>query len=129
MERNHALMDMNLPFEKMGLAHFTCPLLARNCEGEVQEIIHAIPDNAFSELFERVAKNGMGVELNMPYRQCFSEELLRPYRIAKRCGCKFYLGSDAHTPKDLIYARARFEAMCEALNLTEDDKFALARNH
>ena len=34
----------------------------------------------------------------------FSEEeketILRPYRIAKRCGCKFYCGSDAHTPSE-----------------------------
>lgn len=127
MERNHALMDMKLPFEKMGLAHFTCPLLARNCEGELQDIIHAISDGAFLELFERIAKEGLGVELNMPQSQCFSEELLRPYRIAKACGCKFYLGSDAHTPQNLMQAHARFEAMVDALDLCEDDKFHLAR--
>ena len=127
MERNHALLDMDLPFEKMGLAHFTCPLLARNCEGGHADIINAISDSAFAELFERIAKSGMGVELNMPQCDCASAEILRPYRIARERGCKFYLGSDAHTPRELMHARTRFEAMVDALGLSEDDKFALAR--
>ena len=127
MERNHALMDMKLPFEKMGLAHFTCPLLARNSEGSHNDIINAISDASFAELFERVAASGMGVELNMPLIDCSSEEILRPYRIARACGCTFYLGSDAHTPKSFIGARKKFEAFTEALGLTEDDKFAYAQ--
>ena len=128
MERNHALMDMELPFEKMGLAHFTCPLLARNSEGSHNDIINAISDASFAELFERVAASGMGVELNMPLIDCSSEEILRPYRIARACGCTFYLGSDAHTPKSFIGARKKFEAVTEALGLTEDDKFAYAQS-
>lgn len=125
MERNHALLDMDLPFEKIGLAHFTCSLMAKNCEGGRDDILRAIPDSALAELFERVAKRGMGVELNVPLRDCSSEDALRPYRIARVCGCKFYLGSDAHTPDHLAAARSRFEAIIEALGLTEDDKFPL----
>lgn len=125
MERNHALLDMDLPFEKMGLAHFTCGLMAKNCEGGRDEILNAIPDSALAELFERVAKCGMGVELNVPLRDSSSEAALRPYRIARACGCRFYLGSDAHTPDHLAAAHSRFEAITEALDLTEDDKFPL----
>ena len=64
MERNHALLDMKLPFEKMGLAHFTCSLMARNCEGSHVDILNEISDSSYAEFFERVAKSGMGVELN-----------------------------------------------------------------
>ena len=126
MERNHALLDMKLPFEKMGLAHFTCSLMARNCEGSHVDILNEISDSSYAEFFERVAKSGMGVELNTPLSTASYEELLRPYRIAHSCGCKFYLGSDAHSPNDLTYSAARFEAITEALDLSEDDKFPLA---
>lgn len=123
MERNHSLLDMELPFEKTGLAHFTCGLMARNCTGSCEEILSMITDDEYAEFFERVAARGMGVELNLPLENCSSEELLRPYRIALERGCKFYLGSDAHNPGDLEKAPARFEAITEALKLTEDDKF------
>lgn len=126
MERNHALMDMKLPFEKMGLAHFTCSLMERDCDGGYKDILNAISDSSYAELFERVAAKGMGVELNVGVSEASSEEILRPYRIARSCGCKFYLGSDAHYPKNFERSLARFEAITEALNLTEDDKFPLA---
>ena len=61
MERNHALLDMNLPFEKMGLAHFTCVLIAKNSEGGRDDIMNAITDIQYAEFFERVAAKGMGV--------------------------------------------------------------------
>lgn len=126
MERNHVLMDRKLPFEKMGLAHFTCSLLATNCEGGYEEILNAISDSSYAEFFERVAASGMGVELNLLLEECASEDILRPYRIARACGCKFYLGSDAHTPRELSHALARFEAITQALDLSEDDKCPLA---
>jgi histidinol phosphatase-like PHP family hydrolase len=123
MQRNHALLDMDLPFYKMGLAHFTCSLMERNCEGSRDDILDAITDAEFAELFARVAKSGMGVELNMNLHDPESERTMRPYRIAKAQSCKFYLGSDAHHPKALGEARARFEAVISALELSEDDKF------
>lgn len=123
LQRNHALLDMDLPFYKMGLAHFTCSLMARNCEGSRDDIVNAISDAEYAELFARVAKSGMGVELNVNIEDPKSADTMRPYRIAKAQGCKFYLGSDAHHPKNLTAARARFEAVIDALELTEDDKF------
>ena len=129
MERNHALLDMPLPFYKMGLAHFTTDLIARGCDGSRDEIISSISDIEFAELFERVAKSGMGVELNVVLEDVKNEVVLRPYRIAKKCGCKFYLGSDAHNPNGLEGAYARFVGITEALDLTEDDKLDFARGY
>ena len=123
MQRNHALLDKDLPFERMGLAHFTCSLMAKGCQGSREDILNAISDADFAELFARVAKSGMGVELNMSLTDPQSADTMRPYRIAKSQGCKFYLGSDAHHPKALDAARARFEAVIDALELSEDDKF------
>ena len=123
LARNHALLDMDLPFYKMGLAHFTCSLMARNCEGSRDDILGAISDAQYAELFARVAKVGMGVELNVALTDPQSPDTMRPYRIAKAQGCKFYLGSDAHHPKGLAEARARFRAVIDALELTEADKF------
>ncbi len=123
MQRNHALLDMDLPFEKMGLAHFTCSLMAKNCEGSRDDILNAITDAEYAELFARVARSGMGVELNMPLTDPQSADTMRPYRIAKEQGCKFYLGSDAHHPKALDAARARLEAVIDALDLREEHKF------
>ena len=123
LQRNHALLDMKLPFYKMGLAHFTCALMARGCEGSRDDILNVITDAEYAELFARVAKSSMGVELNVNLADPQSADTMRPYRIAKEQGCKFYLGLDAHHPKGLDEARARFEAVVDALALTEQDKF------
>ena len=123
MQRNHALLDMDLPFERIGLAHFTCSLLAKGCTGSRDDILNAIPDADFAELFARIAKSGMGLELNMSLTDPQSADTMRPYRIAKSQGCKFYLGSDAHHPAGLDAARARFEGVIDALELCEEHKF------
>ena len=122
MKRNHALIDMDLPFYKMGLAHFTCRLACYNTDASVEEFFALISDAEYAAFFERVARSGMGVELNMGYDEIGSKRVLDVYRIARECGCKFYLGSDAHTPKQLAEAMPRFTAMVDALGLTEDDK-------
>lgn len=67
-----------------------------------------------------------GVELNMPAVYGSEQELasaLRPYRIAKSCGCQFYLGSDAHHPADFEPIPEQFRALVELLSLEESNKF------
>ncbi len=123
MERNHRLLDTDLPFHKVGLAHFTCELINANCDGSNIDIINHITDAEYRELFSRAAAKGMGIELNMSMSEIAAKDNFRPYRIAKECGCKFYLGSDAHTLSGFTNAKWRFESMIDALELTEDDKF------
>ena len=68
----------------------------------------------------------MGIELNSDdARLRAGESLLRPYKIAKEQGCKFYLGSDAHSPKSLDEAIGFFEKFVDLLDLKESDKFIL----
>ena len=55
--------------------------------------------------------------------------LMRPYYIAKDCGCKFYLGSDSHKQSALENIKAEFENIITLLDLTENDKFPLAKGY
>ena len=77
------------------------------------------------DLFGKAAKAGVGIELNFEPFKCtrILESVLRPYKIAIECGCKFYLGSDAHTNKEFLGSKKIFERAIDMLGLTEDDKF------
>ncbi len=133
VERFESLLDRPLPFGKIGLAHPTCPLLAGSGGGQhplqYLDIIDLVPDETWGRLFTRAAHAGIGIELNILLKRLKDEDecrrVLRPYRIARECGCTFYLGSDAHTPAGLAGAIARFEAIVDALELEEKDKFPL----
>lgn len=126
VKRLDALFDKDLPFEKVGIAHLTCPLLAPEHWQTHIDVINMIPDITFCELFGRAAKKGAGIELNIPvfkYNDEQLEQILRPYRIASKCGCKFYMGSDAHHPSELSIAKAQFEVLVDKLNLSENQKY------
>lgn len=127
IQRMDKLLDMDLPFEKIGIAHLTCSLMAPGEWERHLMLIDSITDEEFTRLFAKAAKRGCGIELNghdIEFREGYdAERLLRPYRIAKREGCKFYLGSDAHSRKELEHIREAFEKIIDALELEENDKF------
>lgn len=127
VKRLEAVLNMDLPFHKTGLAHLTCKLISRDRQ-EYLETIRLIPEDDMRRLFEKAAKLGVGIELNSIDMMCEDNELdivLRPFKIAKECGCKFYCGSDAHHPDGLDNAKLLFEKAINALGLTEDDKFII----
>lgn len=126
VSRVKAILSMDLPFHKIGIAHPTCSLIAKEAWQEHIAIIDSISDETFGEIFETAAQKGVGIELNFAIEKYEKEDLariLRPYRIAKEKGCKFYLGSDAHIPAELDRAHNRFEMIIDALELTEENKF------
>ncbi len=127
IQRLDALLDQDLPFEKIGIAHLTCCFVGvGNAKDSQRRVLNAIPDAELYRVFGRIAKAGAGFELNEDIFQYNEEELaaqLRYYRIAKECGCKFYLGSDAHTRRGLERAPAVFERILELTGLEESDKF------
>lgn len=126
VKRFEAFLNADLPFHKVGLAHITCSLIHRENDGFLQ-VLDNISDTTFEKLFGGCAEKGCGVELNIGLNLLNDREkmktILRPYEIAKAMGCKFYLGSDAHTPAGLASAMERFEKMIDFLELIEDDKF------
>ena len=124
VRRFEALLKAPFPKNKVGVAHLTCPLIAPH--GGYLQVLGQVSDDVFRALFTKTAQRGFGVELNMPAVYGSDQELaavLRPYRIAKQCGCKFYLGSDAHHPEDFEGMPAQFRALVELLDLQESDKF------
>ena len=130
VERLKALMRMDLPFEKIGVAHLTVSLMAKGEFTDHLTVLDSIPDGVFEEMFGTIAEKKAGFELNFAIHRYEGENLervLRPYRIAKKCGCRFYLGSDAHHPAQLDAARTKFERIVDALALTEDEKFRVFR--
>lgn len=124
-QRFRELLKKSLPWHKTGIAHLTCGHIFK---GRTAEVISLIENESLYNLFSDCAQKGVGIELNM--KSIFSSEeekniLLRPYYIAKDCGCKFYLGSDAHKGEALIGAKENFERIITLLDLKESDKFIL----
>ena len=125
VERFEAFLKADLPFKKVGIAHLTCSLIMKE-DGNYLKVLDGISDGTFERLFKECAEKGCGIELNMPLgvtKTEYKETMLRPYRIAKAQGCKFYLGSDAHHPSALDVAVSRFTEFVDALDLQESDKF------
>lgn len=127
VKRLDAVFDMNLPFHKIGIAHLTNGLIAPKREDYIQ-ILRLLPEEEMERLFRKAATLGAGIEINASDMDFATEEadaILRPYKIAKKCGCKFYLGSDAHTQKTLENVKTIFEKAVDLLELTEEDKFLI----
>ena len=119
-----ALLNMDLPFHKIGLAHLACHLIAPTRE-EYLSTLDAIPQAELDRLFQKAADLGCGIELNqsdMNFAQEEADTVLRIFRTAKKAGCKFYCGSDAHHPAGLGSAPAVFARAVDLLDLTEEDK-------
>lgn len=127
VSRFEAVLNMDLPFRKVGLAHLTCSLIAPTRE-EYLAVLRLIPEDEMRRLFSHAADLGVGIELNasdMDFADAETEVVLRVYKVAKECGCKFYCGSDAHHPQDFINAKKIFERATILLGLTEEDKFII----
>lgn len=127
VKRLDAILNMDLPFHKVGIAHLTCGLIAPTRE-EYLEVLRLLPEDEMTRLFTKASELGVGIELNssdMSFADSETDTVMRIYKIAKACGCKFYCGSDAHHPKDFIKAKKNFQRAVDLLDLSEDDKFIL----
>lgn len=123
------LLKRPLPFHKIGIAHLACSLLAPTRE-EYLSVMELLPSDEMERLFSRAAEVGVGIEINegdMSFAPSETEIVLRPFKIAKSCGCKFYCASDAHHPKELDDCRAIMERAIDLLGLQESDKFHIEK--
>lgn len=125
IRRLEAVLNMDLPFHKIGIAHLACYLIAPSRE-EYLEVLSSLPEDELRRLFTKAARLGVGIELNatdMSFDKSEAAVVLRPFKIAKECGCKFYFGSDAHHPQAFKDSVKLFRRAIKLLHLTEDDKF------
>ncbi len=121
-----AVLNMNLPFEKVGIAHIACDLLFYNDKPRYKQLLDTIPQAEMERLFTKCAKLGVGIEINradFKYSEVEKDSVLRIFKTAKNCGCKFYLGSDAHHPSDFNETIYYFNKAIDDIGLTENDKF------
>jgi histidinol phosphatase-like PHP family hydrolase len=127
VQRFAALMEKELPFHKIGVAHLTCSLFSPEKTPEsTLKCLSLISTSDMKRLFAKAAKLGLGIELNVGAWELEEDalpETMRPYRIAAECGCKFYLGSDAHAPDELSVATPA--RVVELLGLEEEQKFKI----
>jgi histidinol phosphatase-like PHP family hydrolase len=129
ISRLEGLLNMDLPFKKIGIAHLACSLIAPTREMYL-EVLKLLPKEKLCELFKKCAEVGVGIEINysdMKFSDDEADIVLRVFRIAKAQGCKFYMGSDAHTVGSFAKCKDYFERAIDMLGLTEDDKFHIAK--
>ena len=90
--------------------------------------MNIITNTEYEEIFKAAAEKGIGIEINagdFKFSNDEADSVLRMFRIARECGCKFYLGSDAHHNSQLLNCKVLFEKAIELLNLQESDKFII----
>ena len=130
LDRIRKLMEKDLPFEKIGVAHPTCAEVYRKDKfSDHLEMFDILSDNELKEVYTLIANKKAGFEINMPFHLYKTDEekqkAIRPYRLAKECGCKFYLGSDAHHPDALDRAYENFSEIVNLIELKEESKFKI----
>ena len=126
-EKFDALLDSRLPLHKTGIAHILCRAIARG-KPVYAAFLDMLPTSELERVFTKAAEKGLGIEVNygdMLYDADEEDAVLRIFKIAKGCGCKFYLGSDAHKPQDLEDSIAVFDRAIDKIGLEEKDKFIL----
>lgn len=128
IKRFDVVLDSDLPFGKVGLAHLATPHIYRKDREIYKEILNSIPLAELERLFYKSAKKGVGIELNsstLSFKDDEADVVLRMFKVAKDCGCKFYLGSDAHKLNNFNQVNATFNRAIDLLRLEETNKFVL----
>lgn len=128
IKRMYAVLESDLPFKKTGIAHPACYLMNKKSREDYLETLNLISDREHNDIFKSAAEKGIGIEINAGDFNIYEDEadtVLRMFRIAKECGCKFYLGSDAHHNSQLTKAFPIFERAIDLLGLEESDKFII----
>lgn len=103
-------------------------IIAADSREELLETISALKNEDLEGVFKKAAAKGAGIELNsndMNYKPDEKQIILKPYLAAKRMGCKFYFGSDAHHPAELDMAKNIFERAIDDLQLEQSDGFVI----
>ena len=130
VKRLDSLLNMPLPFHKIGIAHLACGLIAPSSRNMLLEVLELIPEDEMIRLFTKAAELGVGIELNssdMNFAESEADTVLRMFKIAKKCGCKFYLGSDIHHPANIENLSRIFNRAIDMLGLEESDRFTIKK--
>ena len=127
VRRLEELIALDLPWEKVGIAHLNCSLTFR--EGDPAKVFATMDEMRLKKVFSFLAARGAGIEINTSsfrdgWRQR-EEEQLRLFQIARDCGCKFYIGSDAHSLEGMEGMMEIAEEVVNLLGLTEEQRYSI----
>lgn len=95
-------------------------------------LIDMISDDIFHRLFEKTANKNIAFEINVSsMRNKTTDEIetcpqIRMFKIAKKCGCKFLFGSDAHST-EYHNAYSNTDVLAELLDLQTNDIADIAK--
>lgn len=127
LDKLETVLDKDLPWHKIALAHLTGPKLGGGDPDFHCEVLRLLKGERLTALFKKAAALGVGIELNTgTFRfgnEAEEQAVVDFYAHAKECGCRFCFGSDAHRADGFTYHRARGQRMADALGLTEEDIF------
>ena len=132
-ERMEGLLSQPLPFHKIGIAHLSTSLINYKPSKDAYiKTLELIPEEDMARVFAKAAEVGCGIELNLSdlraaEAQGWLDAVLHPFHIAKAQGCKFYLGSDAHIPKEFDRFHEIYGEVITRLDLQESDKFHIGK--
>lgn len=122
--RLEEISELDIPMEKVGIAHLTCNLLY--AEGCVTDVIRLMDERRLARVFDEFARRGAGIELNAKAfgsMRSDPENTLKLYRMAKRSGCRFYCASDAHASASHGNIAELLPEVVAALELDADDMY------
>ena len=126
-QRLEELADMDLPWQKIGIAHLNGRLTFK--EGDYAKVFNIMDEARLRAVFAKMAARGAGIEINT---SCFPDgwrerekEQLRLFQIARDEGCLFYIGSDAHSNKSMETMLERARLVVDLLELTEEQRYRI----
>ena len=127
MDHFEDLLEMPLPWHKVGIAHLTCHLTFPN--ENLYRVFDLLEEDRLYAIFRSLKASGTGIELNAgcfkPGWRAHEESFLRVYRFAKEAGCSFYCGSDAHSLDALTRVPEWLPEAIDLLDLTEADRYRI----
>jgi len=87
-----------------------------------REILDTIMDNELFDAFATANESGNAIEINgsCMANPIYYEAMVRVFSIAKKAGCKFTFGSDAHTMNELKHYDS-IEKICAECGITAAD--------
>jgi histidinol phosphatase-like PHP family hydrolase len=130
IDRFFAACELSYPVP-MGICHPLYPL----CLPDEQTVVDGISLSCLEECFSAAAERNISIEVHgcVFYRQTalnaegLSDTYLRVLDAAKKCGCQFHFGSDAHSPEQFTGTHRLLRRAAEIVGITPDNLWAPAK--
>ena len=113
----------------LGVPTAICHPLYPICAPNQQEILNGITDELLADCFSLASHHNKSIEIHAClYRDTvtldqdgLSPSYIHMLSIAKKCGCKFHFGTDAHTANDFVNKHALLQRAAERAGICKDD--------